>query len=74
VQADLVHLYRELNQRGAKYLVEGFVIIAAGLPRVTTDIDLMLAAGPGNETKVFGALSTLPENAVRELQPAERGE
>ena len=71
-QADLVALCRELNQRGAKYVVVGgLAIIAAGLPRVTTDVDLMVAADLENEAKVFSALSTLPDNAVRELQPGE---
>lgn len=71
-QADLVALCRELNQRGAKYIVVGgLAIIAAGLPRVTTDVDLMVAADLENEAKVFSALSTLPDNAVRELQPGE---
>jgi hypothetical protein len=71
-EEDLVALCRELNQRGAKYLVVGgLAIIAAGLPRVTTDVDLMVAADLENEAKVFGALSTLPDNAVRELQPGE---
>jgi len=69
---DLVSLCRELNQRGAKYVVVGgFAVIAAGLPRVTTDVDLMVAADLENEGKVFSALSTLPDNAVRELQPGE---
>lgn len=41
-EEDLVGLCRELNQRGAKYLVVGgLAIIAAGLPRMTTDVDLM---------------------------------
>ena len=72
LQADLVNLCRELNQRGAKYVViGGFAIIAAGLPRVTTDVDLMVAADLENEAKVFSALATLPDNAVRELQPGE---
>ena len=69
LEADLTSLCRELNLRGAKYVVVGgFAIIAAGLPRVTTDVDLMVAE---NEAKVFSALSTLPDNAVRELQPGE---
>ena len=72
LQADLVNLCRELNQRGAKYVViGGFAIIAAGLPRLTTDVDLMVAADRENEAKVFSALATLPDNAVRELQPGE---
>jgi hypothetical protein len=72
LEADLVQLCRELNIRGARYLViGGFAIITAGLPRVTGDIDLMVAADPENEAKVFAALSTLPDNAVRELQPGE---
>jgi hypothetical protein len=71
-EADLVALCRELNRRGARYVVVGgFAVIAAGLPRVTADVDLMVAADLENEAKVFGALSTLPDNAVRELQPGE---
>ena len=72
VQADLVALCRALNERGARYVVVGgFAIIAAGLPRMTTDVDLMVAVDRENEAKVFSALSTLPDNAVRELQPGE---
>jgi hypothetical protein len=72
VQADVANLCRELNRRGAKYVVVGgFAIIAAGLPRMTVDVDLMVAVDEENEIKVFGALSTLPDNAVRELQPGE---
>lgn len=72
VQADLVALCRELNRRGAKYVVVGgFAVISAGYPRFTGDIDLVVAADAENEKKVFGALSTLPDNAVRELKPGE---
>ena len=72
LEADLVGLCRELNKRGANYIVIGcFAIISAGLPRTTGDIDLMVAVDRENEAKVFGALSTLPDNAVRELQPGE---
>lgn len=71
-EADLVALCRELNQRGAKYVVVGgLAIIVAGLPRMTTDVDLMVAVDLENEAKVFSALATLPDNAVRELQPGE---
>jgi len=72
LQADLVELCRALNERGARYIViGGFAIITAGLPRVTGDIDLLVAVDRENEAKVFAALSTLPDNAVRELQPGE---
>jgi hypothetical protein len=72
VEGDIVALCRELNQRGAKYVVVGgFAIIAAGFPRFTGDVDLIVAADAENEAKVFSALSTLPDNAVRELQPGE---
>jgi hypothetical protein len=71
-QADLVNLCRELNQRGAKYIViGGFAIISAGFPRMTADIDLLVAADLENEARVFSGLSTLADNAVRELQPGE---
>ena len=72
LQADVAALCRELNQRGAHYVViGGFAIIAAGFPRMTADVDLMVAADAENERNVFSALSTLPDNAVRELQAGE---
>ncbi len=72
LQADVAALCRALNERGARYVViGGFAIIAAGFPRVTGDIDLIVAADAENERNVFSALSTLPDNAVRELKPGE---
>ena len=69
---DLRDLCRELNERGAKYVViGGFAMRAAEYNRTTMDVDLMVAADAENEAKVFSALSTLPDNAVRELQPGE---
>jgi hypothetical protein len=69
---DLRDLCRELNQRGAKYVViGGFAIRAASYDRSTMDVDLIVAADLENEAKVFSALSTLPDNAVSELQPGE---
>jgi len=69
---DLRGLCRELNQRGALYLViGGFALRAAGYIRSTMDVDLIVADDLENEAKVFSALSTLPDNAVRELQPGE---
>ncbi len=69
---DLRDLCRELNQRGARYVViGGFAIRAAGYNRGTMDVDLIVAADSDNETRVFDALATLPDQAVRELQPGE---
>ena len=69
---DLRHLCAELNRRGALYVViGGFAMLAAGYNRRTMDVDLMVARDAVNESKVFGALSILPDNAVRELQPGE---
>jgi hypothetical protein len=69
---DLRDLCRELNRRGAKYVVVGgFAIMAANYNRQTMDVDLIVASDPENEAKVFSALSTLPDNAVRELKPGE---
>jgi len=69
---DLRDLCRELNQRGAKYVViGGFAIRAANYIRSTMDVDLIVAADLENEAKVFSALATLPDNAVRDLQPGE---
>ncbi|HEX4264715.1 MAG TPA: nucleotidyltransferase [Verrucomicrobiae bacterium] len=69
---DLRNLCRELNLRGARYIViGGFAIRAAGYNRGTMDIDLVVASDRDNESRVFAALATLPDNAVRELQPGE---
>lgn len=69
---DLRDLCRELNQRGAKYVViGGFAMRAANYNRGTMDVDLIVATDLENEAKVFSALATLPDNAVCELQPGE---
>jgi hypothetical protein len=69
---DLVKLARELESRGALYLVVGgFAVIMAGLPRTTSDLDLIIESSPENEAKVFAALATLPDGCVRELDPGD---
>jgi hypothetical protein len=69
---DLRDLCRELNQRGALYvIVGGWAMRAAGYNRRTMDVDLLVATDGANETRLFSALSTLPDNAVRELQAGE---
>jgi len=69
---DLRDLCRELNLRRARYVVVGgFAVRAAGYNRRTMDVDLVVAADGDNESRVYSALSTLPDNAVRELQPGE---
>jgi hypothetical protein len=69
---DLRDLCRALNDRGARYVViGGFAVRAAGYNRRTMDVDLLVATDPDNESRVFDALATLPDRAVRELQPGE---
>lgn len=69
---DLRDLCRALNERGARYVViGGFAIRAAGYNRRTMDVDLLVADDPDNEARVLSALATLPDNAVRDLQPGE---
>ena len=48
-----------------------FALRAAGYNRRTMDVGLIVAVDPDNEARVFSALATLPDNAVRELQPGE---
>ncbi len=70
--SDLVALCRELNARGGRYLVcGGFAIRAAGYARHAGDIDLLVDTSLENEAKVFAALETLPDQAVRELDPGD---
>ncbi len=69
---DLVGLCRQLNAGGALYVVVGgFAMISAGYPRMTTDVDLIVATDAENEGRVFQALATLPDNAARALRPGE---
>jgi hypothetical protein len=61
-----------LNDLDAKYVVVGgFAIILAGLPRVTGDVDLLVATDLENEARVCKALEILPDKAVKELKPGE---
>ncbi len=69
---DLRDLCRELNERGARYVViGGFAIRAANYIRRTMDVDLIVAADAENEARVFAAVATLPDHAALELQPGE---
>lgn len=71
-QGDLVKLCRELNAQGANYIViGGFAVIHAGYPRFTGDIDLLIDISPDNERRVYRALESLPDRAVKELQPGD---
>lgn len=71
---DVVGLCRELNRLGAKYVVVGgFAVIEAGYARTTGDIDLLVDPAADNEIKVFEALATLPDGAVRELDAGDIG-
>lgn len=59
---DLVELCRELNHRGARYLVcGGFAIRASGYIRETGDINLLIDTSLENEALVYKALEILPD-------------
>ncbi|MFZ4681885.1 MAG: hypothetical protein ACOYMS_05255 [Terrimicrobiaceae bacterium] len=69
---DLVELCRELNRLEAKYVVVGgLAIVQAGYPRTTGDVDLLVDASLENEAIVFKALESLPDQAVKELDPGD---
>lgn len=69
---DLRDLCRALNDRGARYvIIGGFAIRAAGYNRRTMDIDLLVATDATNESRLFDALATLPDQAIRDLRPGE---
>ncbi len=71
---DVVNICRELNARGASYMVVGgFAVRQAGYSRTTSDIDLLVDPAPENEAKVFEALATLPDGCVRELDAGDVG-
>ena len=69
---DLSRLCAELNRAEARYVVVGgFAIIHAGFPRFTGDIDLLIDPALENEAKVFAALETLPDQAVKQLEAGD---
>jgi hypothetical protein len=70
--ADLVSLCRILNDAGASYLVVGgMAIIHSGYGRFTEDIDLIIETSLENEAKAYRALESLPDQAVKELDPGD---
>ena len=69
---DLLLLCRELNVRGAKYIViGGMAMIQAGFVRGTEDIDLLVDSSPENQAAVRQALQILPDKAVNELREGD---
>lgn len=69
-QLDLARLCRELNQRGARYVVVGGMAINQhGLVRATEDIDLLIEPSRANQECVRLALEILPDKAIREMHP-----
>lgn len=52
-------------------VIGGFAMIRAGFPRTTMDIDILMEATPENEARVFAALSHLPDQAVKDLEPGD---
>jgi len=43
----------------------------AGYPRTTGDVDLLVASDLENEARVFKALESLPDQAVKQLDPGD---
>lgn len=71
-QDDLAAICQALNEQQARYLViGGFAMIHCGFPRLTGDIDILIDTSPENEKAVFRALESLPDKAVRELDPGD---
>jgi hypothetical protein len=65
-----VRLCRELNERGARYVViGGMAINQPGLVRATEDIGLLIESSRENQERVRSALEMLPDKAVREVLP-----
>ena len=72
---DLLFLCRCLNEAGAKYLViGGWAVIQHGFDRTTSDVDLLVEAGPDNFQRLRQAMLKLPDGAIREVQPNDLDE
>ena len=69
---DLIELCRRLNELEARYVVVGgWAVIHAGYGRFTEDVDLVIDTSPENEARVFQALASLPDQAVKDLDPGD---
>lgn len=69
---EFVELCRRLNELGARYIViGGLAIITAGYARSTMDVGFVIDTSLENEARVFKALESLPDQAVKELVPGE---
>ena len=69
---DLVDLCIQLDLMNADYLViGGFAMIHSGYGRFTEDIDLIIDTSAENEAKVFRALESLPDQAIKQLDPGD---
>jgi hypothetical protein len=69
---DLVALCRELNARGAHYIViGGLAMMEQGMPRFTDDIDLLYETSRVNQRKLREVLALLPDRAILEIDEAE---
>ena len=72
---DLLFLCRCLNEAGARYLViGGWAVIQHGFDRTTSDVDLLVEAGPDNFQRLRQAMLKLPDGAIREVQPNDLDE
>jgi hypothetical protein len=69
---DLLTICRALNEREALYVVVGgMAVIHAGFVRATEDIDLLVDTSPENFERIREALSVLPDQAIRDVQPTD---
>ncbi|MCB1228963.1 MAG: nucleotidyltransferase [Verrucomicrobiae bacterium] len=69
---DLAKLCQLLNELSVSYVVVGgFAVIHAGYGRFTEDVDLIIDTSLENEARVFQALESLPDQAVKQLDPGD---
>jgi hypothetical protein len=65
---DVIDLVHRLNRHGVDYvLVGGYALAAHGLVRMTTDVDIAVAANTENNMRWIAALSELPDGVTSEL-------
>ena len=69
---DLRRLCRALAGAQARYvLIGGFAVIMHGGERTTKDIDLLVDPAPENVARLKQALSTLEDDAARDISPED---
>jgi hypothetical protein len=71
--ADLLRVFRALEQHGVEYVLLGGAAMAIhGFPRMTRDVDFLFPRDPANNAKLMKALATIGKDLRLDHLPLKR--